>query len=201
MSDRPDYFTHVLPDLIRETNWLKELGVYTTLARYLVTVPAGETVAVRIDIPEGQAWYISRETHGNIPLYVFKHKCVKDDLSILPEQLIGCANLDFIYTVPLVAKRYLEGTFTNTDVVDHDMELILHYAIVPAEYVPPFGSSPSSGSSPSDPPSIPPKVQEIIERVRKSWHDEGFPEGTRITVYYQDKKGRRYLALHKVTKG
>jgi len=200
MSDRPDYFTHVLPDLVRETNWLKEMGVYTTLSRFLVTVPAGESVVARIDLPDGEAWYMHHECHGDIPLYVFKHKCVKDGKLVIPEQLIGCANIYIWYPVPYVVKDWLEGTFTNTDTVDWDFELVIFYAVVPAEYVPPYGSSPSSNSNPSDPPLIPPRVKKIVERIRKSWYDEGFPKGTRITVYYQDKEGRRYLALRKVCK-
>jgi len=200
MGDRPDYFVHVLPDLVRETNWLKEIGVYTTLTRYLLTVTAGATKVVKVEPPENQVWFIDGETHGNIPLYVFKHKCVKDGKSILPEQLIGCSNLHIQYTVPVVMKEYFEGTITNTDTVDHDFELVLHYAVVPAEYVPPLASPSSSSSGGLDPRSIPPEVEQILEKIRKSWRDEGFPKGTRITVYYQDKRGRRYLALRKVVR-
>jgi len=203
MSDRPDFFTHVLPDLVRETNWLKEMGVYTTLTRFTVTVPAGETVVARIDIPDGVAWYMHHENHGNIPLYVFTHKCVKDGKTVIPEQLVGIGNTSIWYPVPFVVKEYLEGTFKNTDVEDHDFELVIFYAVVPIEYVPPFGSS-SSESNPSSPqyvePSvIPERVKKIIERIGKSWHDEGFPAGTRIRVYLQ-RDGRRYKVLEKVVR-
>jgi len=199
MADRPDYFAHVLPDLVRETNWLKEMGVWTTLARYFLTIAAGATVVVRVEPPERQAWYIDGETHGNIPLYVFRHGCVKDGKEILPEQLIGCSNLHIQYTVPVVMKEYFEGTLTNTDAVDHDFELVLHYAVVPAEYVPPFASPSHSSSADRDPPRWPSKARQISEKIRRSWSDEGFPKGTTIRVYYQDEKGRRYLALRKVT--
>jgi len=82
--------------------------------------------------------------------------------------------------------------------VDWDFELVLHYAVVPAEYVPPLASPSSPSSADRDPPRVPPEARRVLEKIRKSWRDEGFPKGTTIRVYYRDKRGRRYLALRKV---
>jgi len=97
-----------------------------------MTIPAGETVYVRIDIPDDLVWFMIGDVH-DVPAGVFRHKCVKDGFTVI-DMTIRSDNMEMPYTIPFLVEQYLEGEFENLTDTSHNFNLSIWIATVQRKY-------------------------------------------------------------------
>lgn len=97
-----------------------------------MTIPAGVTVDVHIEIPERFVWFMVGDIH-DVPVGVFRHKCTKDGFTVL-DMVIHSDNMEIPYTIPFVVEHFLDGEFENISATSQDFKLSIWIAVVRRSY-------------------------------------------------------------------
>jgi len=91
----------------------KKREIYPSHIHYRVPIDPGEEISAVLTVPDGYVYIVPGEIH-DIPSGVFKHRCSKDRMLVLPETLIDGTAMTLNYPEPIMVKKYWEGYVTNT---------------------------------------------------------------------------------------
>jgi len=125
------------PRVIAETKVEK---VYPTHIHYRVLVPVGDQIEAYLTVPSGYAYLVVGEVH-DVPSDYFTHRCVKDDMLVLPETLVNGTSTVINYPIPLLVEKYWKGIVKNVSDVyvppgaDTIFRLRVPFAVVRSEVV------------------------------------------------------------------
>jgi len=86
--------------------------VYPSHVYYRALVPIGEEIEAYLTVPRGYAYLVVGEIH-DVPSDYFTHRCVKDDMLVLPETLVNGTSTVINYPIPLLVERYWKGVVKN----------------------------------------------------------------------------------------
>jgi len=117
-----------LKEIIRQKKHVSIFQIMTIRT----TITAGETVEVRIDIPDDLVWLMVGDVH-DVPAGVFRHECRKDGFTVL-DMVIHSDNMEIPYTIPFLVEQYLEGEFENLTDADEDFKLSIWIATMQRDY-------------------------------------------------------------------
>ena len=96
----------------------KEYEVYPSHIHYRVLVPVGESVLVRLRVPETHVYIVTGEVH-DVPSEYFTHKCWKDGKLVLPETLIDGSSMVIEFPEPFIVEREWVGEVRNVSHIYH----------------------------------------------------------------------------------
>ena len=120
-----------IKDALRE----KVHFVHMSIIKVSFDLDPGEEVAITVDIPPDETWFMVLDKHGDIPYKVFTHRCVKDGFEAFPALLISRDNIDLPYPIPFIAEKYLYGIIKNVSTSTEHFEMTIYKATAPRSYV------------------------------------------------------------------